>query len=98
MSTIEMPARRAVTAEEASAVATELGIDFAVLRCDLEQFRMGMAVELEHGLGHPDTDVTGSDPAITGRIALAHLREYPDYYTRLALMERDADAYWSQRR
>ena len=51
-----------------------------------------MGVELEHGLHDPQTDVTGSDPIITGKIALAHLKEFPDYYTRLAKMEAEAEA------
>ena len=59
---------------------------------------MGMDVELEHGLIDPSTDVTGDDPILTGKIALAHLREYPDYYTRLAQLEKDADAYWASKR
>jgi hypothetical protein len=71
-------------------VATELGIDFRALKCDLEQFRMGLDVELEHGPRSPKTDVSGDDRIITGKIALAHLREFPDYYTRLAVLEREA--------
>ena len=52
---------------------------------------MGLAVELEHGSQDPATDVTHDDEFITGKIALAHLREISDYYTRLAAMERDAE-------
>lgn len=73
--------------EQAAAVAEELGIDFKVTPFDLEQFRRGMEVELEHGLRDPETNVTGDDPILTGRIAWAHLKELPDYYTRLAVME-----------
>ncbi|HEX7590670.1 MAG TPA: DUF5661 family protein [Candidatus Limnocylindrales bacterium] len=71
-------------------MATELRIDFRALKCDLEQFRMGLDVELEHGLRSPKTDVSGDDPIITGKIAPAHLTEFPDYYTRLAVLEREA--------
>jgi hypothetical protein len=53
---------------------------------------MGLEVELEHGAHDPETDVTHDDPLLTGRIAWAHLKELPDYYTRLALMERGAGA------
>ena len=53
---------------------------------------MGLDVELEHGRHDPATDVTGDDPVTTGKIALAHLNEFPDYYTRLARMEADAEA------
>ena len=49
-----------------------------------------MDVELEHGLHDPATNVTDDDPTVTGRIALAHLNEFPDYYTRLEAMEEQA--------
>ena len=83
-----MAAKEHFTAEQARAIGEQLGIDWS--RFDVEQFRMGLDVELEHGLHDPATDVTGSDPIITGKIALAHLNEFPDYYTRLAKMEREA--------
>ena len=82
-----MTARDKFTIEEAMIIADELGIDYVDGPFDLEQFRMGLDVELEHGTHDPKTDVTGDDPIITGKIALAHLRELPDYYTRLAVME-----------
>ena len=82
-----MMARDKFTIEEAMIIADELGIDYVDGPFDLEQFRMGLDVELEHGTHDPKTDVTGDDPIITGKIALAHLRELPDYYTRLAVME-----------
>jgi Protein of unknown function (DUF5661) len=81
---------QANTTDEARALAIELGIDFEALGCDLEQFRMGLGVELEHGPRDPETDVSGNDPIVTGKIALAHLTEFPDYYTRLAVLEREA--------
>jgi len=81
-----------ITAIEADAVATELGLAFATLPFDLEQFRLGMNVELEHGLRDSTTNLTGDDRLVTGKIALAHLREIPDYYTRLAAMEAEAEA------
>lgn len=77
--------------EEARSVGERLGIAWASSPFDLEQFRVGMDVELEHGTRDPDTDVTGDDPVLTGKIALAHLRELPDYYTRLARMEREGE-------
>jgi hypothetical protein len=80
------------TANEARSVGEQLGIDWASSPFDLEQFRAGMDVELEHGRRDPDTDVTGDDPLLTGKIALAHLRELPDYYTRLARMEAEGEA------
>jgi hypothetical protein len=41
---------------------------------------MGMDVELEHGLHDPSANVTDGDSLVTGKIALAHLKEFPDYY------------------
>jgi hypothetical protein len=88
--TVELVTKRSFTSEEARAVATELRIDFEALGCDLGQFRMGVGVELEHGPRDPETDVSGNDPIATGKIALAHLTEFPDCYTRLAVLEREA--------
>jgi len=76
--------------EQAAAIAAELGLDFEAEPFDLEQFFMGVNVELEHGTRDPETNVTGDDAITTGKIALAHLREIPDYYTRLAAMEAEA--------
>ena len=57
---------------------------------------MGLEVELEHGARDAQTNVTSDDALITGKIALAHLREFPDYYTRLSAMEKEADEYWAK--
>lgn len=81
--------------ELAKQVGEALGIDWS--RWDVEQFRMGMDVELEHGTRDAHTNVTDDDPMITGKIALAHLNEFPDYYTRLEAMEKDAENFWGNR-
>jgi predicted heme/steroid binding protein len=86
------------TKAEAVQIAKSLHIDFGKEKFDVEQFRMGLDVELEHGSKNPVTNVTGDDPMCTGKIALAHLREFPDYYTRLAKLEEDAKAYWANAR
>jgi hypothetical protein len=86
------------TSEQAREIGEQIGIDWAAAPFDVEQFRAGMDVELEHGTRDPATDVTGSDPVTTGKIALAHLNEFPDYYTRLAKMESEAEAYWEAQR
>ena len=85
-----MSARSSFTAEEAHRVGEQIGIDWASAPFDVEQFRMGMGVELEHGRQDPLTNVTNDDPVMTGKIALAHLNEFPDYYTRLDRMEEEA--------
>ena len=85
-----MTDRASFSAEEARSIGAEIGIDWSSAPFDVEQFRMGMDVELEHGVHDLSTNVTGSDPVVTGKIALAHLNEFPDYYTRLARMEDEA--------
>ncbi|MCC6346961.1 MAG: hypothetical protein IT388_07195 [Nitrospirales bacterium] len=84
-----MSAKRHFSEEEAKRVGESLGIDWS--KFDVEQFRRGMDVELEHGLVDAATNVTGNDPLLTGKIALAHLNEFPDYYTRLHEMEEEAE-------
>lgn len=91
-----MSAPQHFTTEQAKAIGDTLGIDWSEV--DLEQFRQGLAVEMEHGSVDPRTDVTGSDPELTGKIAWAHLNEYPDYYTRLAKLEAEAEEYWATHR
>ncbi len=87
-----------VSIQEATSVGERIGIDWASSAFDVEQFRAGMEVEFEHGARDPATDVTGDDPILTGKIALAHLNEFPDYYTRLKRMEDEADREWQERR
>lgn len=84
--------KKIFTAEQAKQIGEQLGLDWKDF--DLEQFRMGMDVELEHGSIDPETNITNDDPLMTGKIALAHLREFPDYYTRLIKLEDEAEARW----
>jgi len=86
--------KKTFTADEAKKIGEQLGIDWS--KFDVEQFRLGLDVELEHGTVDPHTNVTNDDPVITGKIALAHLNEFPDYYTRLAEMEKEGDAFWGK--
>lgn len=82
--------KRTCTIDEARAIGASIGIDFS--RYDVEEFRMGIEVEFEHGSHDPQTDVIGDDPLLAGKIAWAHLKEIPDYYTRLLKMESEAEA------
>jgi hypothetical protein len=93
-----MTERKRFTAEQARRFGREVGIDWSTAPFDVEQLRMGMDVELEHGLHDPGTNVTDDDPHVTARIALAHLNEFPDYYTRLERMEEEAKREWVARR
>jgi hypothetical protein len=91
-----MTARRRTPSEEARRVGDEIGVDWS--RFDLEQFRAGIDVEFEHGSHDPQTDVTGDDPILTGKIALAHMKEFPDYYERLQRMEAEAERDWAAKK
>lgn len=82
--------------EEAAAIAVLLGIDFNKSKFDLEEFWLGVNTELEHGSIVSQTNVTGDDPILTGKIALAHLNEFPDYYKRLKVLEEEAKAFWNK--
>ena len=86
-----MSEEKRFTEDQAREIGEQIGIDWSSAPFDVEQFRMGMDVELEHGSHDPATDVTGDDAVTTGKIALAHLNEFPDYYTRLARMEAEAE-------
>ena len=92
-----MSEKTVFTADQAREAGERIGIDWSASRFDVEQFRMGMDVELEHGTHDPDTNVTGDDIVVTAKIARAHLNEFPDYYSRLAVMEAEAEAYWANR-
>jgi hypothetical protein len=87
---------RNTTSDEARRIGDEIGVDWD--RFDLEQFRLGMDVELEHGSHDPQTNVTGDDPILTGKIALAHMKEFPDYYERLERMEAEAEREWAAKK
>ena len=91
-----MSESRRFTAEQARSVGEQIGIDWGSAPFDVEQFRAGMDVELEHGFADLATNVTDDDPVFTGKIALAHLNEFADYYTRLEKMEEEAKRDWSR--
>jgi len=81
--------------EDARRIGETIGIDWGKSKFDVDQFRAGLHVELEHGSRDPNTDVTQDDPIVTGKIALAHLNEFSDYYIRLEKMEEEAEAQHS---
>jgi hypothetical protein len=85
-----MSSKRKFSTEEVRSIGAQLKMDWSNI--DLEQFRRGLEVELEHGAVDPETNVTGDDPLLTGKIAWAHLKEIRDYYTRLDLMEAEAES------
>jgi hypothetical protein len=83
--------KRQFSTEEARSIGMRLKIDWSQI--DLEEFRRGLEVELEHGAIDPETNVTGDDPVLTGKIAWAHLKEIKDYYTCLDHMETEAESH-----
>ncbi|MCX6012135.1 MAG: hypothetical protein NTV30_01720 [Chloroflexi bacterium] len=89
-----MTAKKHFNKEESKKIGDSLGIDWK--KYDVDQYRMGLDVELEHGKIDPHTNVTNDDPVMTGKIALAHLNEFPDYYTRLEKLEKEADKYFKK--
>jgi len=90
-----MENKKSFSVEDAKRIGEAIGIDWK--KFDVEQFRMGLDVELEHGLIDSKTNVTNDDEIMTGKIALAHLNEFPDYYTRLEKMENEAEEYWESK-
>ncbi|MBU2472613.1 hypothetical protein KKE74_01110 [Patescibacteria group bacterium] len=89
-----MSIKKNFTNEDAKRIGEAIGIDWS--KFDIDQFRIGLDVELEHGLVDSKTNVTNDDEIMTGKIALAHLNEFPDYYTRLKKMENEADEYYNK--
>ena len=87
-----MSEKKMFTREQAKEIGENLGINWS--KFNTEQFRMGLDVELEHGIIDSRTNVSNNDSLITGKIALAHLIEFPDYYNRLEKMETEAEKYW----
>lgn len=85
-----MSGKRQISTEEARSTGMRLGLDWATT--DLQQFRRGLEVELEHGARDPETNVTNDDLILTGKIAWAHLKEIRDYYTRSDQLEAEAKA------
>jgi Protein of unknown function (DUF5661) len=90
-----MSEKHVFTADEARRYGSDIGIDWETAPFDVEEFRSGMDVELEHGVHDLLTNVTDDDPHVTAKIALAHLNEFPDYYTRLERMEEEAKRDWA---
>jgi hypothetical protein len=89
-----MGVKKQFTEKEAKEIGEKLGIKWKDFNVD--QFMRGMNVELEHGLYDSETNVTSDDALMTGKIALAHLKEFPDYYDRLEKMEKEADKFWGK--
>ncbi len=84
-----------IDANDAKKIGNELGISWNEV--NLDEFHIGINVELEHGTRYPETNVTNNDLILTGKIAWAHLKEFPDYYSRLEKLEKEAEEYWKSK-
>src|ERR1035437_2614051 len=91
-----MSKKKIFTQNQAKTIGEQLGIRWD--NFDVAQLRAGLVVELEHGTANQTTDVTNDDPLKTAKIALVHLTEFPDYYTRLAKMEAEAKSFWNSKK
>ena len=91
-----MSKKKTFTLAQTKKIGEQLGIRWD--KFDVAQFRAGLGVELEHGTVNQTTNVTNDNSLTTGKIALAHLTEFPDYYTRLAKMEDEAKSFWGSRK
>lgn len=84
-----------IDVNDAKKIGNELGISWNEV--NLDEFHIGINVELEHGTRYPETNVTNNDLILTGKIAWAHLKEFPDYYSRLEKLEKEAEEYWKSK-
>lgn len=91
---VKMGSKKHFIAEEAKEIGEKIGIKWN--KFDVDQFRMGMDVELEHGTVDLNTNLSNGRPITTGKIALAHLNGFPDYYNRLEKTEKEADGFWEK--
>jgi hypothetical protein len=78
-----------VSSEEAMVILSEVNKES--MDIDLEEFRRGLEVELEHGMAFREANVTNNHPLLTGLIVLAHFMESPDYYKLLEVAELEGD-------
>ena len=78
--------------KNAKVIGDDLGINWKEVK--LQEFTKGVNVEFEHGKKFPETNITNNDKILTGKIAWAHLKEFPDYYTRLEKLEKTATEFW----
>ena len=84
-----------LNSKDANEIGDDLGINWDEVK--LDEFTQGVNIEFEHGTRYPETNVTNNDKKLTGKIAWAHLKEFPDYYTRLEKLEKEAVVYWKKK-
>jgi hypothetical protein len=84
-----------LTSTDAKEIGDAIGINWDEV--SLDEFTKGINVEFEHGSKYPKTNITKNDKEMTGKIAWAHLKEFPDYFTRLAKMEKEATEFWKKK-
>jgi hypothetical protein len=78
-----------ISSTEAKTILSEINVE--EMKVDIDEFRRGLEVELEHGLQFKDANVTNNHPILTGKIVLAHLKESSYYYKLLEVAELEGD-------
>ena len=78
-----------ISSDEAKTILSEINAE--EMNVDIDEFRQGLEVELEHGLRFKDANVTNNHPILTGKIVLAHLKESSYYYKLLDVAELEGD-------
>ena len=80
--------------KETNKIGDYFGLNWKII--DRHEWHYGMNIELEHGTSAGIANITNDKPIMTGKIALAHIMEYPDYYARLKRMEASAEKKWKK--
>ena len=91
-----MKKRKQISLDDAKRIGDSLYIDWNQI--DLEQFRQGLMGDPKQGTMDPETGPAYDGVFLTGKVVLAHIQEFPDYFTRLAKLKAEADEYQSRRR
>lgn len=89
-----MKNRKQISSEEAQRIGESLHLDWD--RIDLEQFRQGLMGEVDQANMDPETGRTYDSILLSGKLVVAHMQEFPDYFTRLEKLKAEADEHWAQ--
>lgn len=91
-----MKRRKQISSEEAKLIGESLYIDWD--QVDLDQFHQGLLGKSKQRTLDPQTELAYDGVLLTGQIVLAHMQEFPDYFTRLAKLKAEVDEYQARRR
>ena len=91
-----MKKRKQISSEEARRIGESLHIDWD--QVDLEQFRQDLMGDQKQETTDPETGLIYDGVLLSGKIVMAHIQEFPDYFTRLAKLKMEVDEYRARRR